>query len=178
MNSSEYEVRTALDSDIESLPAIEVAAAQVVPVEDLGPSLRNEGMSVRAFAEASESGRLLVAASRQDARPVGFAMMLIVDGQAHLHELDVEPSHARKGLGAALVKEAARWAQSRGLRAVTLTTFRHLAFNAPFYARYGFRELAPGEIGSELEAMLKDEEAHGLDRSKRLAMELAIEPQP
>lgn len=177
MNSSEYEIRAALASDIELLPAIEVAAAQVVPVEDLGPSLRNQAMSVRAFAEAFESGRLLVAASVRDTRPVGFAMMLIVGGQAHLHELDVEPSHARKGLGAALVKEAAHWAQTRGLRAVTLTTFRHLAFNAPFYTRHGFRELAPNEIGPELEAMLEDEQVHGLDRSKRLAMELVIEPQ-
>jgi hypothetical protein len=47
------------------------------------------------------------------------------------------------------------------LRALTLTTFRHVAWNAPFYARYGFVEL-PADSDGRLKAILIRETAHGL----------------
>ena len=77
----------------------------------------------------------------------GFACVDIVDDVAHLWQLSVHPSSGRQGIGRALVGAVCEWASSNGYPAVTLTTFRDVPWNAPFYSRMGFRtldELPPG----------------------------------
>lgn len=79
--------------------------------------------------------------------PNGFACVDVVDGVAHLWQLSVHPASGRRGIGRALVDSVCDWARSSGFRAVTLTTFRDVPWNAPFYSRLGFRildELPPG----------------------------------
>ena len=79
--------------------------------------------------------------------PVGFASVDIVDDAAHLRQLSVVPSSGRQGRGAALVTAVCAWAAANGHGAVTLTTFRDVPWNAPFYRRLGFEiidELPPG----------------------------------
>ena len=71
-----------------------------------------------------------------------------------------------------LLDAAATWAPTRGLKAITLTTFRHVAWNAPFYARYGFVELSATAIGERLRAMVRAEESRGLPN--RCAMRLTL----
>jgi len=72
------------------------------------------------------------------------------------------------------VEATCRWAARQGLLAVTLTTFRHLPWNAPFYARRGFRVLSPDELGPGLRAALRGERAQGLRR--RVAMRRPLDP--
>jgi GNAT superfamily N-acetyltransferase len=55
----------------------------------------------------------------------------------HLEEMDVLPEHAGQGLGAALIEAVCSWAHTRGFDAVTLSTFRDVPWNAPFYPRHG-----------------------------------------
>ncbi|WP_201754128.1 hypothetical protein [Micromonospora rubida] len=45
-----------------------------------------------------------------------------------------------------------------------------MPWNAPYYARYGFRKLEPDELTPGLAAMLAAEAALGLDPAARLAM--------
>jgi GNAT superfamily N-acetyltransferase len=71
---------------------------------------------------------------------VGFALVkMLADDLPHLEEIDVHPSHGRRGLGTALVREVCEWATLRGHVMLTLTTFRAVAWNLPFYARLGSR---------------------------------------
>jgi hypothetical protein len=58
---------------------------------------------------------------------------------------------------------------------LTLTTFRHVPFNAPFYARRGFAEIPAHEQGPELVAQLADEARRGLDPARRVAMRLRLD---
>jgi GNAT superfamily N-acetyltransferase len=51
--------------------------------------------------------------------------------------MDVLPEHAGQGLGAALIEAVCSWAHTRGFDAVTLSTFRDVPWNAPFYTRHG-----------------------------------------
>jgi len=61
-------------------------------------------------------------------------------------------------------------ARSRGLAAVALTTFRHVSWNGPFYARYGFVELDNPE--PRLAELVTAETGRGLPN--RIAMRLAL----
>lgn len=82
------------------------------------------------------------------------------------------PEHSGIGIGAGLLTAACRRAKEGGARRLVLTTFRDLSFNAPWYARHGFVELAEGMRGPALEAILAAEAEAGL--AARCAMAKAL----
>lgn len=105
--------------------------------------------------------------------PVGSARLQVLDGLAHLEQLSVHPRLARQGFGTALLVASIAWAAGHGYPAITLTTFRDLAFNGPFYARHGFVELT--ELTPGLAAIREHERALGLDaQGVRVAMRRAL----
>ncbi len=170
---SAYTVRPAVPSDLGALPAIEAAAAAMFPEADLPARLRSESTPSETFAAAQEEGRLWVACA-SSGEPVGFALARDVDGEAHLDEMDVHPRHGRRGLGARLLREVVAWARAGRRGSITLTTFAHLPWNAPFYAREGFRVLDAHELGPELAEILHEDSARGL--RNRVAMAFSLRP--
>ena len=123
-------VRVAAPTEFDVLREIERTADGLFAEVGIGPFAVSEGEDHLAQAAV-----VLVSGTP----PVGFACVEIVDGLAHIWQLSVLPSKGRQGLGRALVKAVCDWAQLNGLPAVTLTTFRDVPWNAPFYARLGFR---------------------------------------
>ena len=61
-------------------------------------------------------------------------------------------------------------ARARRSDGVTLTTFREVAWNAPYYRRLGFRALAPEEITPGLAERVRAAEAAGLLARDRVVM--------
>ena len=170
-----YEIGKTRRDELDRLPEIERAAAAVFSPDDLPAELRDEVHDLSFFEQAAATGRLWVARALSPPLLVGFAVVELVDGSAHLAEMDVHPHHGRRGLGRALVGEAVRWGQRSGYRSLTLTTFRHLRWNGPFYASLGFFELERKRQGPELSAILAAEANEGLDASKRVAMKMDLE---
>ena len=82
-------------------------------------------------------------------RPVAYLTSSTVDGCAHIDQVTVAPTHARRGLGAALIDHLAAVS---GAPALTLTTFRDVPWNAPYYERLGFRVFEPGPELATLDA--------------------------
>jgi GNAT superfamily N-acetyltransferase len=111
-----------------------------------------------------------------DGTIVGFLLLEVVDGCAHVEEVSVHPGAQGGGVGTALLEAAATWAAAEGLPAVTLTTFRDVPWNRPFYERRGYRVLGDDEVGPELVAKIAEEAAHGLEPSIRVAMRRAVRP--
>ena len=103
-------------------------------------------------------------------RPVGFALLTEVEDFIHLKELDVHPEHGRKGLGTRLMHRIIEWARQEQYPFMTLTTFIHLPWNAPFYEKLGFKALAPEELTPALQELLQSEVAYGLPAENRVAM--------
>ena len=123
--------------------------------------------------QAQQEARLWVALT-SDRTPVGFAMAGIVDGRAHLDEMDVLPEYGRQGIGTRLVQTFVQWARSADFPVVTLITFRHLPWNAPFYEKAGFVAMETAELGAELMALLTQEGQAGIDLGKRVCMKLDL----
>ena len=165
-----YRIELAAREHLAALPEIEVRASERFPVEDMATEMRSHGLPLSFFENAQEAGRLWTAVWERKDLPVGFAVASMVDGAPHLFEMDVLAEHGRKGLGARLVLVVAEWARAAGFRSLTLTTFRHLPWNAPFYARLGFEALEAFQCGPELARALHEEAERGLDPSKRIAM--------
>ena len=121
------------------------------------------------FGEAHEAGRLLAAVTEADAL-VGFVRLEIVDATAHVEQLSVLPDHQGRGVGAALLQAAEQWARSQGYTRMSLTTFRDVPWNGPYYARLGWVILPEREWGPELAAARQHERDLGLDQWPRQAM--------
>ena len=129
----------------------------------------SETTDVGRFAEAARDGRLWVAAN--GSMPVGFALVeMLAEDLPHLEELDVDPSHGRRGLGTALVRTVCEWATVSSYGMLTLTTFRAVTWNLPFYARLGFEELSREILRPELAAVVAEEAHRGLDPTTRAVM--------
>src|SRR5262249_15536009 len=94
----------------------------------------------------------------------------------HIDEVDVAFDHQRRGFGRALLGAATDWARRAGLREITLTTFRDVAFNRNFYAASGFVEVAPEQMSERLAGILAREADNGLDAKQRCAMVLRLHP--
>jgi GNAT superfamily N-acetyltransferase len=167
-----YAVEPARPEHVAALPAIERAAARLFPPDVLPPALRDDAVPVEEHAAAQAAGRLWVALS-PEGRPVGFALVHAAGDAAFLAELDVHPEHGRRGLGRALVGAVVAGARAAGLARVTLTTFAHVAWNAPFYERLGFRRLTADELSPGLARALRHEAASGL--RNRVAMERRLD---
>ncbi|MEU7040589.1 GNAT family N-acetyltransferase [Streptomyces varsoviensis] len=130
--------------------------------DDAPPSLDD-------LARYQEDGRAWVALDERE-RPRAYLLVDLVDGAAHIEQVTVHPDLARRGVGRALIEHVAEWAAGRGLRALTLTTFSDVPWNAPYYARCGFRALTDDELTPGLRAIRRHEAEHGLDRWPRVCM--------
>ena len=150
-----YRITAARIEDLSRLAAIELAAARLL-AGHAPESVLNETTTLDILRKAQRDGLLWVALA--DDMAVGFAHVEVIDPQtAHLEEIDVDPVHARRGLGAKLVLQVCDWAASHGYTAVTLTTFRDVPWNMPFYARLGFRIVANEHLFPALRAVVDDE---------------------
>ena len=163
-----YRIRLASESDLPELTSIELAAARLL--EGQAPeSVLREVTSRWEFEEALRGSRLWVATCND--RPVGFAQVKLLEPMAaHLEEIDVHPDHGRQGHGTRLVEAVCAWAAGAGYLAVTLTTFRDVPFNGPFYARLGFVPIDGTDLPPALARVIEDETRRGLDPERRVAM--------
>lgn len=166
---SAYTIRLAHPGDLAKLAEIERAAAALFEPYGFAEQFAKETTPLEELAEAARQRRLWLAVDEGDA-PVAFALAEELDGNAHLEEIDVHPAHGRQGLGRRLIDEVATWGRRRGLPALTLTTFSHVPWNAPYYERLGFHVLGPGELPEALGDVLRHEAERGLPAALRVAM--------
>lgn len=166
---SSYEIALARPEDLQFIGAIEIVAAQMLRGH-APQAVLDEVTSDDTLRTIQRDGRLWVALA--DDTPVGFAHVeLLEPSVAHLEELDVHPDHGRRGIGTRLVTAVCRWARNQGYDRLTLTTFRNVPWNMPFYARLGFEEIPPAERTPVLQAIVDDETRRGLDPNQRVTMQ-------
>lgn len=170
----EYRVVEAEEHQLAAIPGIEHAAATLFSEADLPASIRYRTTDLETLGRAWQERRLWLAMSGMDF-PVGYAYATEVDGQGHLAEVDVHPKHARRGIGSRLVMRACQWAKQREYRQITLITFEHVPWNAPFYRRLGFEAIDPQYLGDNIRTLLAEEAALGLDTSRRIVMRLCLQ---
>jgi GNAT superfamily N-acetyltransferase len=163
----EVTIELGRTQDVAALPDIERAAASRFVGWPVPPHVLEEQTPIHELAAAQREGRLWVARTHAGV-VVGFALVDRVGGQPHLEEMDVHPSHGRRGIGRRLLAAVQAWAGAAGYSALTLTTFRDVPWNAPFYARCGFR------VSPELLGVLREEAVRGLDPATRVVMSCAV----
>lgn len=162
-------IRPANESDLPVMQDIERAAGK--PFADIGMTAvaEDDPPPLETLREFQQAGRAWVYPDEAD-RPIGYLILGIVDGDAHIDQVSVDPDHAGNRIGKRLIDHAALWAKAQGLPAITLTTFTGVAWNGPYYERLGFRYLSVEEETHGLREIRAVEAANGLDQWPRACM--------
>ena len=116
------------------------------------------------WLECARQGNVFLAL--EDGLVTGFAALERLDGVPHLEQLSVRLERQRSGTGTALLQLAIDWANGP----LTLTTYGHLPWNAPWYERHGFRRLSEPEWSAGIRARMSEERAVLPGAEHRVAM--------
>ena len=170
MKPVNWSLRLARMDDADAMPAIERAAAELFlddpDLKDFDPGDTWTPTELRAMIR---KGHCLV--SHVDGEMAGFLVSQpFQQRELHIWEMDVLPQFQQRGIGAGLIRAAQIDARNCGFRALTLTTFRDLPWNAPFYARLGFEEVTALDAHPRLAGELAVEADDGLPIERRCAM--------
>jgi GNAT superfamily N-acetyltransferase len=162
------QIRRATPDDVDDVITIEVEAGALFLTVGM-PEVAADVPARQPLTLGVAQGRLWVA--DDDGRASGFVLASVVDGQAHIDQVCVRPSNGRRGIGRQLVGHVERWGRERGLPGTTLTTFRDVPWNGPYYRSLGYTELPADAVGPELAAIVAHEASlPGLDPALRCAM--------
>jgi GNAT superfamily N-acetyltransferase len=88
---------------------------------------------------AVEAERLWV--TQVGAEVAGYIAAEVLDGNAHVAQVSVARDFAGRALGRAMIEFVEQWGADAGRPATTLTTFRDVPWNGPYYRRLGYRVL-------------------------------------
>jgi GNAT superfamily N-acetyltransferase len=121
------------------------------------------------------AGQVWVACDAAD-QAVGMVIASVREGAVYIEEMDVLSEHGRRGLGGRLLETVCGWAREHGYTAVTLSTFRDVPWNGPFYRRHGFADLPPAAWTPGMRAIREQEARHGLRIDARVFMRRDLSP--
>jgi GNAT superfamily N-acetyltransferase len=165
----QWSLRLARPADAEAMPGIERAAADMFThdpgLERFDP---DDTWEVADLQRLIRKGHCLVAHVGE--AMAGFLVAEPFQRELHIWEMNVHPRFGRRGIGAGLVRAAQIDARNTGFKALTLTTFRDLPWNGPFYARLGFEEVTALDAHPRLAGELANEVDDGLPADRRCAM--------
>lgn len=161
-------IRPAVGADLRRLVVVEVEAGQVFRTIGMA-EVAEDRPRIADLRETAEAERLWV--TQVGTEVAGYVSAEVLDGNAHVAQVSVAPDHAGRALGKAMIEHVEEWGRARGCPATTLTTFRDVPWNGPYYRRLGYRFLEEDGIGPELaQTMAHESSLPGIDASLRCAM--------
>lgn len=147
-----------------------MSAASAFQGQDVPQTLFADFAPPEAYKPHLAAGTLWIA--EEDTSLVAFLAALPHDERLHIDELDVVRDQQGRGVGRRLLLHAIDQARASGFKALSLTTFRNIPWNAPFYESVGFRDWDPKDAPASIRQALLKEAAFGL--KDRCAMRLIL----
>ncbi|MEO7073507.1 MAG: 4-(cytidine 5'-diphospho)-2-C-methyl-D-erythritol kinase [Rhodanobacter sp.] len=171
----QFSIEPAVPAQVDALCAIERAALELFRGHRAWSSYADMPIPPALLHRAVNRG-LVWAALDADASAVGFVWLdtELAAGGIGISEINVLPSHGRRGIGAALLEHACAWAREAGYDQVDLGTLADVPWNAPFYARHGFRAAAADDAAFA-SARARDR-ANGFPADLRVYMRRPLAP--
>ena len=167
--TDKYRIRLAEFAELSFLNELENAAAMVFQDTNYALEINQAPLSLELLQRQQQQGLIWVAA-KENNQLVGFAVVLIIDKSPHLHELSVIPEYSRQGIGTELTHRIINGAKQKNFNQLTLSTFRDIPWNAPFYRKMGFSEINQSDISPGLENIRNQEAKAGLPIDERVLM--------
>jgi ribosomal protein S18 acetylase RimI-like enzyme len=167
--SGKAEPRPPRVGELDALPRIEQRAGELLRGHEAHPVFAGHGLDLPVLQAGLQRDQLWVI-DGADGSIAGYLLGGALDGDFHVLQMDVDPGHARRGYGRALLRHALAEAQMRGYGAAVLTTLSDVPWNAPFYVSEGFKVLPEAGWGAGLRVLMVEEAALGFPMHLRVAM--------
>jgi len=166
-----YSITRADLHDVGELIAVNIASDTLFEGTGLiGPGDLGDHVPASVLEQAIGAREVFVLRETATGQPVGFTLTSVRGGTLYLDQISVAPEHGRQGLGRALMERVFSDGRERGFRAMSLSTFRDVPWNGPFYRSLGFREV-PRDKLTDWMRDLEAAQAESLDVSKRCFMQ-------
>lgn len=167
--SRKAEPRPPRVDELDALPRIEQRAGELLRGHEAYPVFAGHGLDLPTLQAGLQRGQLWVVEGA-DGSIAGYLLGGALDGDFHVLQMDVDPGHARRGYGRALLRHALAEAKALGYPGAVLTTLSDVPWNAAFYASEGFTLLSESEWGAGLRGVMAEEAALGFPMHLRVAM--------
>lgn len=175
---TEINIRKATHADIDTMIQIEISAATLfstLPSEFLKKLPNDIPNRNQHFYNAMISSDMswVICVNRLVA---GFICTTYIpkENTLHIYEFNVAQTFQMKGLGKQLLNFIINIGRQKGFLRLTLTTFKHVQWNAPFYASNGFVIMDETLLNNRLQDILKEEHDLGFPDNSRCAMQLLL----
>lgn len=164
-----YFYRKGQYQELEALASVERSAAEKYRLFGQGHLIDGSTMPYDRLKAMFKEGHVWVALDIYG--PIGYVCGENIDGSFHVAEISVAYEFQGVGIGKKLMNTMIEDVIKERFRSITLTTFRDIFWNAPWYTKFGFYEVNPKLVGGSFENLLEEEEINlRLDRRFRLLM--------
>lgn len=172
---SEIVIRPGCLKDASFLPLIEISSgASFRDIASLAWLADDKVVSEDEHRVFILQGRSWVAEHSQKGA-VGFIVVTRNETEIHICQLAVAYEYQRRGIGKQLMETVSVWARKeKGVKAITLTTFENVPWNAPFYRGLGYQTVPQAELSPHLKRCLQQEKMFETPDYKRCAMRLGL----
>ncbi|HGN1705601.1 TPA: GNAT family N-acetyltransferase [Providencia rettgeri] len=165
-----YTIRLALPNDAQYLPAIEASAGlKFADNPKYHWVAEGDGQTEQDHLAFIHQQLEWIAVNDKN-EPIGFINTEKHEGSLHICELSVCQNWQGKGVGKQLIKQVFTAALAMKMDSVTLTTFRDVPWNAPYYQYLGFNIIEDDKLSLELKGALQAEVEAGFAAQDRCAM--------
>jgi GNAT superfamily N-acetyltransferase len=163
-------IRAANDQDACLLPDIERSSGEIFRQSPGLEWIADDAVQSQEQHRALIADGIALVAEAQGAGIAAFLNGEVAPDALHIWQIAVHRDQQRHGIGRKLIEAAQQFAIDHGIKALTLTTFRNVPWNEPYYRRLGFVTLDSVELDPRLEAILRSEEQAGMPIAQRCAM--------
>lgn len=151
---STLRLRLGTKTDFDDIDRIGRTAVQRFDsIPELSHIKRVVGLTPEKLQQWLDDGKVFIVEDTSKKNgPVGFASAFPKDDVLYVNEVVVDLDCQGKGVGGLLMKAILDWGRERKRNEgktskVTLFTYAEVPWNAPWYRKFGFREVDPTAIG-------------------------------
>lgn len=173
MEESSLQIREAQPADIDSLINIEASAAQLFAQDEVFADLPQDKIQTAELHQSYIQSKNSWVALFND-QPIGFINGVEHGNTFHICKIAVAYEQQNQGVGRELLIYLENILKNRNIQLMTLTTFRNVPWNALFYEKQGFVDLADNELSLFLMDVLEEETAAGFEPYDRCAMQKSL----
>ncbi|WMJ70572.1 GNAT family N-acetyltransferase [Stenotrophomonas sp. 24(2023)] len=177
VRSGSPEPRLARADELAALPGIEQRAGERLRGHEAYPVFAGHGLDQDTLRAGLQRRQLWVVEA-EGGDLAGYLLGGELERRFHVLQMDVDPRHARRGLGRALLRHALASAAGQGYGSAVLTTLSDVPWNAAFYASEGFIVVPPARWRAGMQAVMAEEAALGFPMHLRVVMQRALQGDP
>ena len=165
-------IRRATAADVELLAEIE-ADADLRYADSVHPEMATGATIPPNIARmAVKTGQLRVAV--ENGRVVGWTFETRSEGELCLGQISVRRDAGRRGVGTALLRNVIERARAANESSIVLSTQADVAWNQPWYERFGFVVVDPAQWTKDMHVIAAEQTRGGLDWKTRVFMRLVL----